>query len=567
MKLPRGWLIYFFQVFLLCCLCNSQVVHAQDAIHSRPYQPQSVPPEFDPQKFPEQSDSRVWEKLRETLSEFESNKDIGKEIAEKYGLRGDALKGDEYEPHPWRTDNAAFGWGRNILESQFDWFMDSLATVFDLNYWQCLEPTIVSPAAGFEYWVECTLNCWPIWGNLPVVVEYWWPEYQIETNNFAVSAYNPIMDSPPRIDLVRPVLKLLQDITLTLPVWSYLSRLSQESVESSDFPEKLRDDPHLGQTHWSGFSSTDQTYYQEAHVTRTFLSTHAAEKSQDGKTGFQESNSCFYDDFKGESIQEKKIVSGWTESFPYNLFWRIPEFSAFLDEELYSASTATGKLLQGIAAAKSTEPFVSPCLGYRIQKWPSPHQDLATALNISQVPSQSEALERICYKGGGQLFPVVGSLIGHFAPLTAEAYLARRAIELFSSDQKFGDINLMGSDESRLPRFSDKADKLQRVYPRKDGQLGTSACFRMNDIPSYVEMKSNSSFPTDLVKEEQLGSIRHIYWNKRIGCHCTQWGVRQGCYTMDYGNSDSSRPLGGLPLFFLGPAGYVLHGIPWPIIF
>lgn len=580
---------------LVCCFIVfvfPRFVTAQTPPIDGPYIPNPFPPNVEAfTKFPLTA-AKIYQSAMESMTKFNDNKEIGQEIAEKYGLGGENWDENQFEEHPWRTNL-----GRNLGEASADWFMDSAATVLDplplgMNFWECAEPRI---SLDIGLLLQCNLlNCLPFFGdgNFGVVVEYWWPEHHIETNNYAISAFNPMLDSPPRFDLVLPVLTVLKywvhDPMLLLTLWPKFAVLGGKGMEKfgswfkvlKDIPKKLRKKPHLGQTHWAGLLPGDQTLYQEAHTYRTLLAVEVAAKAEDvpKHRGFLEDapNDCQYLDFLGEKVENRKIVNGWTEAMPFHLFWKIPELSVFLDEQLYLASVPLLLLLENAVVGTPIDQildfarFAGPCASYRLSKWPQQYGDLAVALKIVPGNPNDKNLEKICYKGGGELFPIVGNLMGHFAPLTAEAYLARRAIYLFSSKKKFFDTKL-NSDETRLPGYDDDVDKMQRVYPRvgdriaAPGFFGTSKCFRANDIPNYGEDVAN--FPPDLVREEDMGSIRHTYWNKRIACHCTYWGIQQGCYTMEYGDEEDDRIRPGLPVWMAGMLGYPAHGIFWPFIF
>jgi len=568
--------------FILSILFFGSVGYAQQQDR---YVPDPMPYIPDPLKFLKQSDKHVYDKVKETMKRFDDNKHIGEDIAEKYGMDGDNWDDDKYVTHPWREMI-----GRNPIESYLDWFKDSAVTVIDpipmaFTFFKCLEPTIPIGIEVIGDWLKCEWQCPPIFddGNYGVLVEWWWPENHIETNNFAVAAYNPLFSDPPRIDLLPPILTLLKDFILVLPVWAKLSIMSQEAIPFElmfDFPEELRKDPHIGQTHWAGLTPVDQTLYQEAHAYRAYLPIYMADMAEEQSTsdGFLVNDGCFFLNFKGENGKgdnKRETVNGWTESWPFVLFWRLPEFSAFVDEELYLASVPIALLVENFAVGVGLEAlleftsFAGPCTMYRAAKWKEPYQDLVTALYMPPGDKNDEKLEKICYKGGGDLYPLVGNLMGHFAPLTAEAYLARRAIELFSTDKEFLGEPL-NPPERRLPTYTDETDKMQRVYPRQneDQRYGTSECFRMNEVPNYVEMHDDERFPLDLVREEHLGSVRHNLWNRRLSCHCTRWlnpfASGPACKTYDRGLDKNDKAVGGIPLWFLSWLGFPVHGINWP---
>jgi hypothetical protein len=227
--------------------------------------------------------------------------------------------------------------------------------------------------------------------------------------------------------------------------------------------------------------------------------------------GYKKGNpKCFYDTLDPPD----RITSGWTEELEFAPYKRLPEASILADAEMYISSspisTAIAEGPKGLVKDTSYAKHRS-CASYRLAKWPGRYFDLLTSLGVT--PLNLGALDKICYFGGGELYPLVGSLLGNFHPLTGSNYIARRSLEIFSNP------NSNRRDYPRRPpRYADQdnVDKLQRLYP--DGKA--SKCFRMND----VDERDKDLFPKDLEREKHMGENRYIYWNKRTACTCEYRG-------------------------------------------
>src|SRR5262249_51863130 len=133
----------------------------------------------------------------------------------------------------------------------------------------------------------------------------WWPEYEVEVNNFGIAAFNPIetcsdkrtsKDKGVGADwCVRPKLEAqLRNFLVggALGTGELVNTLLKEKLagngilptELPKFPEGLQgltglggfpgvtEARHIGQSHWSGIQPGDQVTELEAHVYRTMLS-------------------------------------------------------------------------------------------------------------------------------------------------------------------------------------------------------------------------------------------------------------------------------------------------------
>lgn len=516
----------FFIVVLLAMLVPLSA-GAQD----KPYVPFPVPPLPDPMHFPTGSDLQTFQESLESLENFEENKNIGQGVASQFGGPR-----ERFDDHPWKG-------GRDLGESLTDWFTDSsnavgLPFLGDLSmedFLECFEPRLVFPTCPFCWPPSLRPNYCSSKRNLGYIWEYWWPEWEVETNNFGIAAFNPIVEG--RVDLLHPMVGQLLESIFRPVAESYIEGKFTGGV-TAEIPDELREEPHLGNAHFAGLLPGDQTLVQEAHVYRSMVAQVTSASRCKGcgfwdirwkklkficvpipfwYNGWRRGNDeCFYDTLP----PERGIVAGWTEQPGWNFYWRIPEFSAVLGDrspELYAASVP-------LSLADTTYWQTRSCGSYRISKWPDIYQDLTTAAGM--IGMSSGPLRDICYKGGGQLYPVTGTMMGHFHPLTSAAYFSRRAIELSSEllrDEKFsGDFPFNWVDiYTGVPYFADRnrsgdsIDKLQRVFPEP------SKCFKIQQIMD----RNRNLFPPDAERPEGMGSTRYLYWNKRIACTCEYRGT------------------------------------------
>lgn len=356
----------------------------------------------------------------------------------------------------------------------------------------------------------------------------------------------------------------------------------------------------LGKTHSAGLQPGDQTLTLDAHMFQTLINWTVGELGLRGEggyagtiripaiqyippftlelvcpsipfwfNGFERGNPerCVYDLFD----EKDQFISGWTEEVEFGPTWRIAELSTnanpllyFLSAPFQSEEASPQRMIYG----KMYVPYRS-CGSYRILRWPERYTDLDTAVKAtptspwffdpsallyhggiqpylslgaeSQV-SAYDLMEDTCYFGGGQLYPIVNNLAGHYPPIPSTNYIARRALELITNPE----INKRGYPApkssgpthipSRPPRYADNkdVDKIQRIWPTDPSRpvdpfgapegeaprYGPTGCYRMND----VDERSQGRFPKNIEEIGGNGDVRYVYWNRRTACICPYRG-------------------------------------------
>lgn len=563
------------------------------------------------------------------------------------------------DEHPWAKDT-----GRDIVDAELDWQLDSLKLLMPDNigeFLECMQPQIVMP--GCPYCIPAAMGgyiddgCSIPYVNPGVIYEFWWPEAEIEINNFGLAAYNPLREG--RADLLRKVLAERIHTQFKIQYLEpYLAKLGI-NVMDSGIPSELENDPWFGNTAFAGLLPGDQTYHAEAHVYATSLQDRLSKKQCQGCgyfdfiyeeiwdfcipidpvlfNGYWKGNPeyCFYDTLDPPA----KVVKAWTESMGlptgvssftpdtrcsglptdadpdtsntkhaedkdpnYAKYWRLPGCSKIINQWMYKAAVPFGwnkvtPFTFNVSLMNDDWRKKKSCLSYRLANWgaksPGYPDDWKTkgnepayryyelqnmgveALKLKDDDENDkklgDALDRICYFGGGELYPLLGSLEGQFTEYTANAYLARRAIELAGqvshkhlynrpdrgTKQKDDEQRNHCGGEDHVNRFSrnikahqwDKdIDKLQRIYP------DVTECFQTNDIDD----RNNPLFGGKYGQLPANGSVRYIYWNKRTACSCelhgavsspekdrgfaldgNEWGW--GCMPYPYDNYDYGR--------------------------
>ena len=456
-------------------------------------------------------------------------KEPGTSIGEQFSLDGEHWEETQYGEHPWYGGNP---------QSDMMWELDSYTAVGPYSpllqpfafqrFMRCFEPRIILPVCPFYCYPpslrpEASGNSCPVENNTGFTFAFWWPENIIEVNDFGISALNPAAYG--RADLVHP--HVADNLRQVLETELDRALGFRAGVKPGGFPDNFPDGIHQGRTKYSGILPGDQTQVVEAHVYSSFVNARAGERRNPTKgyrdlrwkkaygicwplppiwyNGYKKGNAqCFY-----STVPEKKpVVKLWTEEPKAAMFWRFPEMSRVLNGQYYriagpnaiprtnpmsptSEGEPAGLIIDGLTYYGSY-PRERSCSAYRVAAYPERYGQLAAQFGI--VGNEWNGAELVCYKGGGQLFPITGTMMGHFSPLPTAAYFARRA--LYLSERMPG---------NRTPFFSDKADKLQRVYP------SPSECFRANDIDDLdVEQ-----FPPNAVDPNDWGSIRLMQWEMR----------------------------------------------------
>lgn len=498
-------------------------------------------------RFPNDSDVTAENAAEQSINQAQQNWALGQSIGADYASDGGKFNSGsgKYQTHPWRGTL-----GRNPVESYLEWFLDSkyvvglgegtsLPSLDDFKtFMECIEPRLVLPICPMFCWpmaerFDGSFTSCPVRDNHGYIFAYWWPEQVIELNNFGTYALNPILFG--RVDLMEPIVTTILQPLLE-PFTDVALTIKGGSHPSPSFPSGLRSDPHIGQTHHAGLLPGDQTLVTEAHVARTYVAKRTSEQRDPNEgeldfiwkkkkficipiffwyNGYKKGNDkCWYTTHP----EDGDVIHAYTESPIFAFYWRFPEMSALLNQDFYFASvpvavggSPVGMITpQGLTLIGSYVQMRS-CASYRAERWQNRYEDLEDAFwsPFNPIPGiigddSLQHRDRICYYGGGSLFPPTGQMMGHFSPLPSAAYFARRALYLAAHVNNSNPTNI----------FSDRADKLQRVFPEP------GECFRVNEIDEY----NPGLFPKDAVRPDQLGSIRYIHWNMRVGCVCQYRG-------------------------------------------
>lgn len=585
-------------------------------------------------RFPQRTDTEINQRVQDTINRLKRDSSVGREVGDRIRRAG---SGGELPPHPWKCGNP---------NTERDWKFDSntivtgnlnfqstfascfqaipkqdvglpgitcmpipmpvIGTLFDI----CWDPGIVGSSLGKDC---CPQNrdLLELCGipknksNRGYNLTYWWPENQAEIHNYETAAFDPTYECGNEAYRHAPLIDFLRNL---------VAATTGVTSDQAGIPASLRDPTkvNIGQSHAYGSLPGDQTFRAEAHVYRSYLATLTSlnnDGNNIGKLGYKRNCGCFY--ALTQRQRNRKVVNGWTELPRYLPYWRTYQLSSRL---------SAGKFEP---LKQFRDPMTDTCASYRAYHptWGKPisaggmgYGDLISSVGIGRPRNIEDLdfdslLKRICYQGGGDLFPITGELIGPFSQLPATAYLARRAFYLFGKDRITGDdwgspkfqteatfrappalnTNYFVPDERRINKYSDRDDKMQRIYPLKD-DYQPSACFRGHQIPNYAQ-EGTPSWPKgifgDALKDGPGGpkdAARYVYWNKRSGCMCPYigpvaglkwhgtnkfincWQTDDACRQEDEGDKEDqdTDPLGGnrantFPL-------PIPDGIPYPFL-
>ena len=327
-----------------------------------------------------------------------------------------------------------------------------------------LQRNVVALAMLSPFFGEgCNLSPPEKYNNLGYHLSFWWPENEIEIQNYERTVFNPLYEcknnevpnSFKHADLTDFLRKLQASLTVftppaasdpnksPIPAKEPLKKTAQEVGAS-----KLRFDPDIGESHWAGLLPGDQTFVAEAHVYRTYTDvlTSLNYPGSETELGYKRDCGCFYTALQDQVVngKQRKVVNGWTEQNKYVPYWRYWQNSKGLSEKRYGAlENFKSYNPDSCAFLKAWDEWAgaSPKYGPRMEGLQGTgYRDLYKALGLWPPPTDDPIrlrrdLLKICFRGGGELMPITGQLIGHFSPLPASAYLARRALQLFGTKE------------------------------------------------------------------------------------------------------------------------------------
>lgn len=417
------------------------------------------------------------------------------------------------------------------------------------------------------------------WGYLEngyEVVAFWYPEYQVEINNYGINRVRPELLSPTGQSFTRKSL-IQQKQGVEKQIIKELESPGSYPLQTDDLklPED-RSEPFIGQGAWGGYAATDTQDKAYGHVVRTWLSTSEDDKKIKTQDGWRVDPERSYLDAMPKRMDEHDPANIWTEYGLFDVITSIPHMSYRIRPDLMQALFGGQEAYSEKARSKS--PFFQNqgAAAYRKGRWP----DIYGPLERVGIESSTNAtLKEAVYKGGYELFPLVTNMSGFTTPdLSTAAVFARRVLYLAgarSPVNEGGDAS--GSVQSAFPQGAEKGrimtytinsqdksreiDKMQLISPRrpKDGTAtgGTppmvSECFRSQNIPNFInkdkslQQWADRNMPRKLVGyhsdidtfSAQGGAIVYTYWNRRIGCFCDRCGIPTGSSTtMNGGDGD-----------------------------
>ena len=516
-------------------------------------------PEPDPKIFPHQSDKKMSDQGKKSLDRLDdARKRIGERDQKDFGPGGKWMKDETtYKDHPWKEGNP---------NSEKDYTDDSktiLSKSHESPQWRkCFDmKKVEDPMLNMICKQTCLAPPWCPYDPWWVVIEYWWAENQMETNNFAISSLDPKKKG--RKDLARDKLieekkKRQKDYVLEVQKELYQKYTGQQLDQSA---EKLQD----GYSNWTSFNVQNDAFVEmtEGHTYRSALSVRTSNRRPRSDLGYMWDSPvmdrCLYDSLPPPT-SEKELINLWTEQPIAHSVWRYAAMSEKIDKKKTEKVVILPKLIGDAVDEEyqKGEKKSLACAQWRagkqsLNKDPSiDYNDLKDSPYLKLKPLSDETLDKICWIGGGQLYPLMGAgMYGSYTPLPHSAFIARRCIELSSTKSEYMKRPLK-KEKRRANLYTLKKgevtkdiDKMERIFPKKELP---SECFRMNDVPRYDPL--NKNFPSDLVEPDHLGSIRHAYWNKRITCACVCLNIAggTGCWNMNDGDKEEDDELGKMSL-------------------
>ena len=453
-----------------------------------------------------------------------------------------------YEEHPWRN-------GRNIEFSKSDWSADSVNAVGkpagspappegDIK----APPGRDSSAASWETFHECFEprlkkqsceycqpkivypfdDCKPR-KNPGEIWEYWWPEWEVDVNNFGISAVNPAdpeLFKRPELSTASLVQRKdagfypaytanVAETGAILGVQGSVSNI--DNIFSGGVGELGK-----GQSHTGGLIPNDQCQTFEDHIYRPKVtaSNYTWPKSRSGHgakgcwfrrtprgcigkpywwNGYIWKNNidCFLDSIpdkpvKNSEMEKKFRPVAWSEEYPeYAKFWRQSIMTQFVDEEKY----ILGENPYGTGVLQFGSGVENKCLACRQKLWPEslfPSSGIMQNVLAGAVQSGGGSECEQCYYNGSVLWPPTNTLCGFHHPLTSAAVSARKFLDLvqemrekYPTKYNWPRHNSAYVPHVGVPIFTDFSgkdpgatknyiDKLQMVFPK------VGRCFRMN---------------------------------------------------------------------------------------
>jgi hypothetical protein len=420
-------------------------------------------------------------------------------------------------------------------------------------------------------------------GNGYEVVEYWFPEYQVEINNYGINRIRPEDLSGTGAQFTRQALLAAKEGIPESKIRSEAEKSYPFDLSQAELVQP-RTDPYKGQgvSTSANVTQEDKSY---AHIVRTWLSVTMGSKKLNTEAGWEvDPQNSLYDALP-KKAEEHDPVNVWTEYGMFDVLTSIPHFSYRVRPDIMNAlfgspAPVTQKVVQD-------PPFYQNqgAAAYRVARWGDYFGVLQDNFKIQ--PNANAALKEAVYKGGYELFPLVTRNIGFGAPqISSAAVFARRSLYIAgakSPKEEGGDES--GEIEKFFPQGAEKGriitytisrankaqeiDKMQLISPKRPKAATTyggippivSECFRSQSIPNMVNpdqdlekwaegpvalggsggpstqgnltRKLNGYFSDTDFLSQQGGSITFTYWNRRIGCFCDRCGLPTGSSSLD----------------------------------
>lgn len=519
----------------------------------------------------------VKEHLEKVKSQFQSHESYGRQVAQK--IQGGAKE------HPWTEQgNPTSAW-----DWQFDSFLMKEMLPMNALNWNnihgCFEFGLLGHAYtsdGRDYvgtepeGLGCQLYClvaslptihapWFLNDNGSETAHYWFPEYEVYTNNYAINRLKP--DELGQ-DLFRPQRLRSDKMQIDEEKKNAAGQTYKYDASSFQVPSYLQQKPYFGQGHSSNQTFADDEGKLYGHVARTHFSVTRSDEKIHTREGWETPIGrikSVLDSFPKKS-NEHAPINIWTEYQMWDLFTSIPHFSTRIygNQGKKFMNALNGGRTDKIKQASAEEsPFWknTGAMAYRVKTWPNTFRPLQ---NLYQINGGEDLLKEIVYKGGHELYPLVTKVPDFGSPtLSTAAIIARRTLYLAGENQTMKPYFPKNVPDPRIAQYTINSqrkeleiDKMQLIFPRQAGNLKTSECFRSQSIPNLTNSDKSlnqwrdQNMPSDLTKfaldpalwSIQGGDSTFGYWNRRISCHCRFVGITTASFTMNDGDNLYDRP-------------------------
>lgn len=455
---------------------------------------------------------------------LDSDFQIGREIAADFAPGGSQFDGREYAEHP--LDDG-----------------DPLALV---NYGAI---DIANVSAGLP---SCLGFRWTFWTEGLAVCsgpEFFWPEVVVTVNDYGRSSYFQEPAAEAQTSAWRLLLTTMRAMLIGLD-------------PKDGIPITADDNKHHGRsaTEPGGDSIHDGIRTYEAHAFTSgfvFFFNEILEELKESNPIIGVIVRLFRHCFPNR----RKFVFNMSEMMPQN--WRIAELSSLrvsrgeqkyrevygpvfdlqrsVSRRMFDRYSHNPLVPQGAAGPYEHLPWQAlrepvrrnMCASYRA----ADGEAIGDALNATLMPWEElvpaergsgvwPIFERQCYhETFGELYPLTGAVQSN-SPAIAPLLAARKFMEwaswrqwpwqiranYFNDDHGQKQLFRRGGEDDGVKYDDRRPDRIQRLFPERTG------CFTTKDVHD----RNLSDFPRDLVKREDEGEMRFVFWNRRRCGYCAR---------------------------------------------